>query len=153
MYHFNDVIHRTRAAVLRAGGEFRSGVQGLPRQIKRWTVLRSPHVNKKSREKFWMVNHLRVYHWDAPAHVDIDAPMHISRCVPANVAIRMIENVPGLMALKSVYTTIDRVNNPPESAGSKASTKKKSKSSATPVGSLTKQDKDTQHTRINATQS
>lgn len=110
MYYFEDIIRRTRSAVTRAGGQLLGGVMGLPRRIKRWTVLRSPHVNKKSREKFWLVNHRRIYNWDAPANVDVDAPNIITRSLPATVAVRVIENVPGLMALKPVFATIDRVH-------------------------------------------
>ena len=32
----------------------------LPTHIKKWTVLRSPHVNKKSREQFEMRTHKRL---------------------------------------------------------------------------------------------
>jgi small subunit ribosomal protein S10 len=32
----------------------------LPTRINRWTVLRSPHVNKKSREQFERRTHFRV---------------------------------------------------------------------------------------------
>ena len=41
------------------------GVKGLigpirlPNKIKRWTVLRSPHIDKKSREQFEWVVHKR----------------------------------------------------------------------------------------------
>lgn len=99
-----------RAAVVRAGGELRGGIHNLPRKIQRWTVLRSPHVNKKSREKFWVVNRLRVFKWDAPAHIDPDTHRIISETVPASVAVRSIVNDPGLRALKSVFDTIQQVN-------------------------------------------
>ncbi|MDH3003705.1 MAG: 30S ribosomal protein S10 [Candidatus Shikimatogenerans sp. JK-2022] len=31
----------------------------LPTKIKKFTVLRSPHVHKKSREQYELVNHIR----------------------------------------------------------------------------------------------
>jgi ribosomal protein S10 len=33
---------------------------GLPKKIQRWTLLRSPHVHKKSREQFEMPTHQAV---------------------------------------------------------------------------------------------
>ena len=37
-----------------------SGPIPLPTKTKRWTVLRSPHVDKKSREQFELKTHKRV---------------------------------------------------------------------------------------------
>jgi small subunit ribosomal protein S10 len=37
-----------------------SGPIPLPTRIQRWTVLRSPHVDKKSREQFELKTHKRV---------------------------------------------------------------------------------------------
>lgn len=108
-YLFEDAVRRTRSAVTRAGGELRGGVYAPPKQIKRWCVLRSPHVNKKSREHFWMVTHKRVFKWDAPAAVDKEAPVFISSMLPETVAIRVTEERPGLMALKDVFNTISTV--------------------------------------------
>lgn len=110
VYYYNHVVNRMRAAVVRAGGELQGGIHNLPRKIQRWTLLRSPHVNKKSREKFWVVNRLRLFRWDAPAHIDPDAHRIISETVPASVAVRTIVNDPGLRALKSVFDTIQQVN-------------------------------------------
>ena len=47
-----DQARRTNARV--------SGPIPLPTRIERYTVLRSPHVNKKSREQFEMRTHKRV---------------------------------------------------------------------------------------------
>ena len=33
----------------------------LPKKIKRFTLIRSPHVNKKSKEHFQIVKHRRLY--------------------------------------------------------------------------------------------
>ena len=43
----------------RTGAQVRGPVP-LPTRIERYTVLRSPHVNKKSREQFEMRTHKRV---------------------------------------------------------------------------------------------
>ena len=37
-----------------------SGPIPLPTKTRRWTVLRSPHVDKKSREQFELKTHMRV---------------------------------------------------------------------------------------------
>ena len=45
--------------VIAAGGKV-AGPIPLPTRVKKWTVLRSPHVNKKSREQFEMRTHKRL---------------------------------------------------------------------------------------------
>jgi small subunit ribosomal protein S10 len=45
-------VEKTGAAV--------SGPIPLPSKTQRWTVLRSPHVDKKSREQFELKTHKRV---------------------------------------------------------------------------------------------
>lgn len=112
MYLFEDAVDRARRAVTRAGGELRGGVYAPPKHIKRWCVNRSPHVNKTSREHFWMVSHRRVFRWDAGPQVDLDAPIEISKSLPPSVAIRVTEDRPGLMSLKQVWETIQAVKEP-----------------------------------------
>ena len=56
----------------------------LPTRINRWTVLRSPHVNKKSREQFERRTHQRL--------IDIVNPTEVARALgnlelPAGVKI------------------------------------------------------------------
>lgn len=115
IFYFNDIVRRTRSAVQRAGGELCGGVRNLPQKIKKWTVLRSPHVNKKSREKFWMVDRLRVFEWDAPlGSVDREAPRRISEHMPSSVAVRVVEDVPGLAEVLCVYNTLERVREGPK---------------------------------------
>jgi len=46
-------------AVKRTGSELRGPIP-LPTKIKRYTVLRSPHVNKDSREQFEIRVHARL---------------------------------------------------------------------------------------------
>ena len=41
-------------------GALVSGPIPLPTKTQRWTVLRSPHVDKKSREQFQLKTHKRV---------------------------------------------------------------------------------------------
>ena len=45
--------------VIAAGGKV-AGPIPLPTRVRKYTVLRSPHVNKKSREQFEMRTHKRL---------------------------------------------------------------------------------------------
>ena len=45
--------------VEKTGGKV-SGPIPLPTKIQRWTVLRSPHIDKKSREQFELKTHKRL---------------------------------------------------------------------------------------------
>ena len=47
-----DTAKRTGARI--------AGPIPLPTRVQRWTVLRSPHVDKKSREQFELKTHKRV---------------------------------------------------------------------------------------------
>lgn len=105
-YLFEDAVSRTRGAVTRAGGILRGGVYAPPKRITRWCVNRSPHVNKKSREHFWMVSHRRIFKWDAACSVDADAHSAISGLLPPSVAVRTVHEVPGLMALHDMFQTL-----------------------------------------------
>lgn len=113
-YLLTDIVNRIQSAVTRAGGELRGGVYAPPKQIKRWVVNRSPHVNKTSREKFWCITHKRVIKWDANTDVDPEAPIVISRMLPPTVAVRVIEDLPGLMVLKDVFETMKAAKEGPK---------------------------------------
>lgn len=80
-----------------------------PRRIKRWCVLRSPHVNKTSREHFWMHTHTRILQWDAGPDVERAAPYVIAQNMSPIVATRVQENMPGLMALRPVWDVLNPV--------------------------------------------
>ena len=70
--------------VKRAGSEI-SGPVLLPTKITRFTVLRSPHVNKKSREQFEIRTHKRLVEIyklnqstkDALMKLDLPAGVHV----------------------------------------------------------------------------
>ena len=59
----------------------------LPTRIERYTVLRSPHVNKKSREQFEIRTHKRVIEISEANPKTMDALTKIT--MPAGVSIRM----------------------------------------------------------------
>lgn len=107
-FALEDAVRRARAAVSRAGGELLGGVSAPPRHTKRWCVNRSPHVNKTSREHFWMITHRRIFEWDAGAAVEREAPAFIAGNLPAHVAVRVTENMPAIMALPLAWQTMHK---------------------------------------------
>ena len=74
-----ETVRRTGARV--------AGPVLLPTAINRWTVLRSPHVDKKSREQFEMRTHKRVIDITEPSAKTIDALRNLN--MPAGVEIRI----------------------------------------------------------------
>ncbi|MBI1849690.1 MAG: 30S ribosomal protein S10 [Planctomycetes bacterium] len=64
-----------------------SGPIPLPTKIERYTVLRSPHVDKKSREQFEIRTHKRLIFILEPTAKTVDALQKLS--MPAGVDIRI----------------------------------------------------------------
>ena len=64
-----------------------SGPIPLPTRIERYTVLRSPHVNKKSREQVEIRTHKRLIDIADPTSKTVDALGRLS--MPAGVDIRI----------------------------------------------------------------
>ena len=64
-----------------------SGPIPLPTGIERYTVLRSPHVDKKSREQFEIRTHKRVIDITEPSPKTIDELRNLN--MPAGVDIRV----------------------------------------------------------------
>jgi small subunit ribosomal protein S10 len=73
-------------AVARAGSQV-SGPVPLPTKTNRYTVLRSPHVNKKSREQFEMRTHKRLIDIINPTSETINALMKLE--LPAGVDVEI----------------------------------------------------------------
>ena len=59
----------------------------LPKQINKFTVLRSPHVNKKAREQFEMRTHKRLLDIASPTAQTVDALMKLD--LPAGVDVEI----------------------------------------------------------------
>ncbi|MBZ5590189.1 MAG: 30S ribosomal protein S10 [Acidobacteriia bacterium] len=74
-----DTAKRTGADV--------SGPIPLPTQIQRFTVLRSPHVDKKSREQFEIRTHKRLLDILDPTQQTVDALMKLE--LPAGVDVEI----------------------------------------------------------------
>jgi len=72
----------------RTGAEIRGPIP-LPTKISRWTVLRSPHVDKKSREQFEIRTHKRVIDIINPTPQTVDALMKLDLAAGVNVEIKL----------------------------------------------------------------
>ncbi len=72
--------------VVRAGAQV-SGPVPLPTRINKYTVLRSPHVNKKSREQFEMRTHKRLIDILDPTPKVVEALMKLE--LPAGVDVEI----------------------------------------------------------------
>ncbi|MFH0792787.1 MAG: 30S ribosomal protein S10 [bacterium] len=64
-----------------------AGPVPLPTRINKYTVLRSPHVDKKSREQFEMRNHKRLIDIIDPTQRTLDALTELD--LPAGVHVEI----------------------------------------------------------------
>lgn len=64
-----------------------SGPVPLPTRIERYTVLRSPHVDKKSREQFEIRTHKRLIYISDTTSKTVEALTELT--MPAGVEIRI----------------------------------------------------------------
>ncbi len=60
----------------------------LPTSTRKWTVLRSPHVDKKSREQFEIRTHKRLIDIFEPTTQTVDALMKLDLPAGVDVEIR-----------------------------------------------------------------
>lgn len=72
--------------VTKAGASV-AGPIPLPTKINKFTVLRSPHVNKKAREQFEMRTHKRLIDIIAPSSSVVEALMKLE--LPAGVDVEI----------------------------------------------------------------
>ena len=73
-------------AVKRSGAKVYGPIP-LPTSIERYTVLRSPHVDKKSREQFEIRTHKRIIDIEEPTAQTVDALHRL--VMPAGVDIKI----------------------------------------------------------------
>ena len=73
--------------VVRPGARV-AGPIPLPTRINKYTVLRSPHVNKKSREQFEIRTHKRLLDILEPTQQTLDALMKLDLSAGVDVEIR-----------------------------------------------------------------
>ena len=72
----------------RTGAEVRGPIP-LPPKIEKYTVLRSPHVNKKSREQFEIRTHKRLLDIIDPTPQTVDALMKLDLAAGVDVEIKL----------------------------------------------------------------
>ena len=75
-----DTAKRTGAVV--------HGPIPLPTRIERYTVLRSPHIDKKSREQFEIRTHKRLLDILEPTPQTLDALMKLDLSAGVNVELK-----------------------------------------------------------------
>jgi len=61
----------------------------LPTRVTRWTVLRGPHVDKKSREQFERRTHHRLLDIMEPTQQTVDALMKLDLSAGVHVEIKL----------------------------------------------------------------
>ncbi len=76
-----ETVKRTGARV--------SGPIPLPTKINKYTVLRSPHVDKKSREQFEIRTHKRLIDISESTPETVDALMKLNLSTGVNVEIKL----------------------------------------------------------------
>ncbi len=72
----------------RTGARVRGPIP-LPTRIERFTVLRSPHVDKKSREQFEILTHKRLLDIIDPTPQTVDALMKLDLAAGVDVEIKL----------------------------------------------------------------
>jgi small subunit ribosomal protein S10 len=84
-YSTNEIVTTAK----RTGARVRGPVP-LPNKIERFTVLRSPHIDKKSREQFELQTHKRLVDiLDCPPQT-VDALMKLELAAGVDVAIKLL---------------------------------------------------------------
>src|SRR6201987_2434084 len=86
----HEVLDRTASEIADTAQRTGAIVHGpipLPTRIERYTVLRSPHIDKKSREQFEIRTHKRLIDIIQPTGKTIDALNKLS--LPAGVDIKI----------------------------------------------------------------
>ena len=77
-----DIVETSKRTGARVAGPI-----PLPTRIERYTVLRSPHIDKKSREQFEIRTHKRLIYIHEPTAKTVDSISRLN--LPAGVDIRV----------------------------------------------------------------
>jgi small subunit ribosomal protein S10 len=86
----HEALDKSAAELVDTAKRTGARIQGpipLPTRIERYTVLRSPHVDKKSREQFEIRTHKRILYISEPTAKTIDSISKLN--LPAGVDIRI----------------------------------------------------------------
>ncbi|PIR01472.1 MAG: 30S ribosomal protein S10 [Nitrospinae bacterium CG11_big_fil_rev_8_21_14_0_20_45_15] len=80
----SEIVETTRRTGARVVGPI-----PLPTVRNRWTVLRSPHVDKKSREQFEIRTHKRILEILEPTPQTVDALMKLDLSGGVDIEIKL----------------------------------------------------------------
>lgn len=89
-YDYRLLDNAVRQIVLTAKrtGSHVLGPVPLPNKKKIFTVLRSPHIDKKSREQFEIITHKRILDLVSPSEQTMDALMKLNISAGVDVEIK-----------------------------------------------------------------
>jgi len=79
-----EIVETARATGARIAGPI-----PIPTEINKFCVLRSPHVNKKSREQFEIRTHKRLVDILEPTQQTVDALMKLDLAAGVDVEIKL----------------------------------------------------------------
>ena len=88
----HEVLDRTAGEIVQTARDNGADVHGpipLPTRIERYTVLRSPHIDRKSREQFEIRTHKRLIDILDPSSKTVDALMRLSLAAGVDIEIKM----------------------------------------------------------------
>lgn len=83
----DNAIRQIVLTVKRTGSQVLGPIP-LPNRKKIFTVLRSPHIDKKSREQFELTTHKRILDIVAPSEQTMDALMKLNISAGVDVEIK-----------------------------------------------------------------
>lgn len=86
------VLDQSATEILNTAKRTGASVRGpipLPTRIEKFTVLRSPHIDKKSREQFEMRTHKRLLDIIDPTPQTVDALMKLDLAAGVDVEIKL----------------------------------------------------------------
>lgn len=87
----HKLLDQSASEIVETAKKTRAKVAGpipLPTKINRFTVLRSPHVDKKSREQFEIRTHKRLLEIKDPTQETLDALMKLDLSAGVDVEIK-----------------------------------------------------------------
>ena len=90
----HKLLDRSATEIVETASRTGVSVRGpfpLPTTINRWTVLRGPHVDKKSREQFERRTHHRLLDIIEPSPQTVDALMKLDLSAGVHVELKYIQ--------------------------------------------------------------
>ena len=84
----DQAISEIASTAKRTGARVRGPIP-LPTRIEKFTVLRSPHIDKKSREQFEIRTHKRLLDIVDPTPQTVDALMKLDLAAGVDVEIKL----------------------------------------------------------------